>query len=112
MNVVCLTGADRRLLGERFERYGNSHKRMSGDLAEQGSTDLLERLRVLRTLERRFMIDLGSLCHRFVARDDAHPLERMVLSYVASQRIDDDGTERLIVMVDRVRQVRNVMEGV
>lgn len=109
MNVVCLGPVDRRLLCDRVAMYNNSHSEMAGALAERGSVDLLERLRLLRGIERQFMIDLASLCHRFAARESAHPLERAVLGYVAQQRIDADG-EQLWVMVDRVRQVRDVVE--
>jgi len=112
MEVVQLDEADCRLLAARFEQHGNSHRRMAGALREAGALDLLERLRALRGLERRFAIDLGSLCHRFQHRDAAgtHPIERSVLAYVATERTGPDGRRGLLVMVDRVRSVRALIE--
>ncbi len=112
MEVVQLDEADCRLLAARFEQHGNSHRRMAGALREADATEMLARLRALRALERRFAIDLGSLCYRFGRRDAAgtHPLERSVLDYVARESIGPDGRRDLLVMVDRVRSVRTLIE--
>ena len=109
VDVVCLQASDRELLCHRVAEFGNSHQRMAVELRERGNAQALERLKLLRGIERRFMIDLGSLCDRFSRRDDAHPLERLVLSYVALRKTDDCGDEQLLVLVDRVRQVRDLM---
>lgn len=112
MEVVCLTAEECRLLSTRFADHENSHRRMAGALEAAGATETLERLRALRRLEAHFSIDLGSLCHRFERRDAAstHPLERMVLSYVATWRQRPEGGEELWVLLDRVRQVRHLVE--
>ena len=110
MDVVCLEARDRELLCNRVAEFGNSHQRMALEMQERGNAQALERLKLLRGIERRFMIDLGSLCDRFRRRDDAHPLERLVLSYVAMRKTDDSGDEQLLVLVDRVRQVRDLMQ--
>jgi len=112
MEVLQLDEMDCRLLAARFEQHGNSHRRMAFALREAGAVDLLERLRALRGLERRFSIDLGSLCHRFQNREaeGTHPIERRVLEYVAAERIGPDGRRGLLVMVDRVRTVRALIE--
>lgn len=113
MEVVCLGLDDRRLLAARFAEHGNSQRRMRAALLEGGSTEAAERLEALRLVERHFGVDLGSLCHRFARREDAatHPLERGVLDFVACRRLRRDGAEELWVLVDRVRQVRELVEG-
>ncbi len=112
MHVVCLSAEDCRLLAERFAVHGNSHRRMAGALKEAGALDTLERAGALRRLEANFEIDLGSLCHRFARRDhpSTHPLERMVLTYVATWRPCTEGGGELWVHVDRVREVRELIE--
>jgi hypothetical protein len=112
VHVLCLAPGDRRLLAARFAEHGNSHRRMVTALVEASAGDALARLRALRRLERRFAIDLGSLCHRDGRRDDAavHPLERNVLRYVAQRRPRPGGGEDLLVLVDRVRQVRALID--
>ena len=110
--VIVLGPADRGLLAARYAEHGNSHRRMAAALREAGAEEPLERLRALRALECRFAIDLGSLCHRFDRRDQpgTHPLERMVLSYIAQERRAPDGRAELWVLLDRVRDVRAWIE--
>ncbi|NIR61567.1 MAG: hypothetical protein GWO02_19775 [Gammaproteobacteria bacterium] len=112
MDVVCLSAEDCRLLSARFAEHHNSHRRMAGALEEAGATEALMRLGALRRLEAHFEIDLGSLCHRFGRRDHpkTHPLERMVLGYVAAWTPRPDGTGELWVRLDRVRQVRELID--
>jgi hypothetical protein len=112
IEVLRLDEVDCRLLSARFAQHDNSHRRMAGALREAGALDMLDRLRALRSLERRFAIDLGSLCHRFERRNDAgtHPIERSVLSYVAREQRGPDGRMALLVLVDRVRSVRALIE--
>ncbi|HEX6938743.1 MAG TPA: hypothetical protein VF158_04980 [Longimicrobiales bacterium] len=112
MDVVCLSAEDCRLLSARFAEHGNSHRRMAGALKATGQIEALERFGALRRLEARFEIDLGSLCHRFELRDhpDTHPLERMVLGYVATWKARPGGTGELWVHLDRVREVRELIE--
>lgn len=112
MNVVCLSAEDFRLLAVRFAEHGNSHRRMAGALKEAGELEALERFGALRRMEANFEIDLGSLCHRFARRDhpSTHPLERLVLTYVATWKPRPDGAGELWVHLDRVREVRELIE--
>lgn len=112
MDVVCLSAGDCRLLAARFAEHGNSHRRMAGALREAGAVELVERLAALRRMEIHFAVDLGSLCHRFERRDAPaiHPLERAVLDYVASWGRRGDRAEELWVRLDRVRQVRDLID--
>ena len=111
MNVVCLSVPDRQLLMVRFAQHGNSHRRMRRALAEAGVA--VGRLDALRRMEHRFQIDLGSLCHRWGRRDLAqtHPLERLVVNYITETRQCGAGEDELWVLLDRVAEVRELMEG-
>jgi hypothetical protein len=111
MEVLCLTVADYGLLNSRYAEHGNSQLRLAAALEEAGARDTLRHSKVLRRMEVTFAIDLGSLCYRFEHRHDAgtHPIETMVMNFVAEWR----GTKKrreLWVMLDRVRQVRELME--
>lgn len=111
MEVICLREADHRLLCARCAEHGNSQRRLQQNLKEAGAEEVLEHARALRRMERAFDIDLGSLCHRFEHRDDlsTHPMERMVMNFVAEWRPVGDGTRQLWVLLDRLRQVRELM---
>ncbi len=112
MEVICLTESDHRLLCARCAEHGNSNRRLLQTLEEAGARDVLEHARALRRMERGFDIDLGSLCHRFEHRNDlsTHPMERMVMNFVAEWRPAADGTRQLWVLLDRLRQVRELMQ--
>jgi hypothetical protein len=85
---------------------------MRGALLEAGATAVVERLDALRKMERAVGIDLGSVCHRFDrrSRPDTHPIERLVIDFVTETR-HGAGGEELWVIIDRVAQVRELMEG-
>jgi len=111
VNVVCLSVPDRQLLMARFAEHGNSHRRMRGALAEAGVA--VGRLDALRRVEHRFRIDLGSLCHRWGRRDhpDTHPIERFVVNYITETRQRTAGEDELWVLLERVAEIRELMEG-
>lgn len=112
MNVVRLSSADRRLLTSRFEEHGNSHRRMRIALEEVAAEQATKRLDALRTIERRFGVDLASVCHRFDRRDDpaTHPIERMIMNYIAEPRVAESGGTELWVLLDRVSEIRDLSE--
>lgn len=111
--VIRLGTGDCRLLAARFREHGNSHRRMVAALSEANAEETLARLRALRILERRFEIDLGSICWRLgrVTEPNIHPIERYVVQYVTRVHVEDDGTEVVLILLDNVRQVRELMEG-
>jgi hypothetical protein len=113
MEVVCLSSQDRRLLAARFAEHGNSQRRMKSALVEAGAEAAAARLAALRLLERHYDVDLGEICHRFSRRNlpDTHPIERFVMSYIAEERAHAAGRQELWVLVDRLRQVRELMDG-
>jgi hypothetical protein len=110
MHVVCLSAPDRRLLRARFAEHGNSHRRMRDALA---------------TPARQRRAARGAAPHRAPLRprprgdlppprprhdSGTHPIERLVLDFIAEERRAGDGAQ-LWVMPERVRQVRDLMAG-
>lgn len=112
MDVISLSFADRGLLAARFARHGNSHRRMRTALMDAGAEDAVARLDALRGLEHRFQVDLGSISWRYERREDegTHPLERYIIGYIAELRRSGED-EVLWVKLDRVREIRDLMEG-
>jgi hypothetical protein len=111
-HIVCLSPTDRRLLLARFEEHENSHRRMFAALTDGGNAEAGARLLALRAVEKRYDLDLAEICARHARRNDGatHPLERLVLEFITEERHAEDGTQ-LWVMADRVRQVRDLMDG-
>ena len=112
IHVVALSAADRRLLRERWAQHGNSHRRMLAALADVGADDARARLNALRTVEKTFNLDLAEICHRHARRNDAltHPIERLVIEFITEER-HTEADAQLWVLPDRVRQVRELMDG-
>lgn len=112
MDVVCLSASDRRLLCARFTEHENSHPRMIDALGDVAAGTKAS-LHALRCLERRFDLDLAEICHRHARRQDAdtHPIERAVLDFIAEERMLPAGDVRLFILPQRVRQLRELMEG-
>ena len=114
MEIISLTPTDVHLLAARHAEHGNSVRRMAGALREARARDALVRLRTLRRVERRFDVDLGALCDRWLRRDrpGTHPIERRVLEYVATWKQESGGERVLWIVVDRLRAVRHwIAEG-
>jgi hypothetical protein len=112
MHIVRLTAPDRSLLCARWTKHDNSQRRMMDALAEAGAVDARARLAALRSIEKRFDLDLAEICFRFGRRRDdrVHPIERLVVEFIAEER-ELDGVLQLWVLPDRVRQVRELMDG-
>ena len=110
MQVISLTASDCRVLAARYAEHGNSHRRMREALLEAGAVPASDRLAALRGLERQFDVDLGEVCWRFERRADPanHPIERFIIRYITQER---QGGEQLWVLLDRVRQLRELKEG-
>src|SRR5690606_19993834 len=104
------TPSDRRLLRARYEEHGNSHRRMFDALAEVGADDAGARLLALRSIERRYDLDLAEICVMHARRNDArtHPIERLVLEFIAEEHHGPEETQ-LFVLPDRVKQIRELM---
>jgi hypothetical protein len=113
VRVVCLTDSDRRLLAARFAEHANSHRRMRSAFLDAGVAGAVDRLDLLRRLEHSCRIDLGSVCHRFERRDrpETHPIERLVMNYIAQLHHSSEGAPDLWILLDRVEAIRELMEG-
>lgn len=112
MEVISITRSDSSLLAARFSEHGNSPRRMLAALEEAGATDAFARMTLLRQLEKVTGVDLGMLCYHFEHRNDTntHPFERAVMNYVAQWRINPVGAEDLWIVLDRVREVREIVD--
>ncbi|MEX0891410.1 MAG: hypothetical protein WEB88_04510 [Gemmatimonadota bacterium] len=112
VRVVRLSLTERGLLAARYAEHGNSTRRMRTALREAGAPEVAERLDTLRLVERRFDVDLGEVCHRFARRHrpDTHPIERLVVEYIARPADDQDSGD-LLVLLDRLARVRELMDG-
>jgi hypothetical protein len=110
--LLSLTKSDCGLLAARYAEHGNSQRRMLGALEEAAADDALVRLCALRQMEKHFQVDLGMLCHHFEHRNDknTHPIQRAVMNYVAQWFVGANGVEELHVRIDRVREVRDIVE--
>jgi hypothetical protein len=109
---VVISRSDCALLGARFGEHGNSQRRMLSALEEAAADDAFARLCTLRQIEKHFQVDLGMLCYHFQHRKDTstHPVERAVMNYVAAWSTNEQGADELRVRIDRVREVRDIVE--
>jgi hypothetical protein len=112
MEVLTLTRSDCSLLAARFGEHANSQRRILAALDEAGASESFARLVLRRKMEKQLGVDLGMLCHHFDHRNDegTHPFERAVMNYVAQWRITPAGGDGLWVRLDRVREVRDIVE--
>ena len=110
--LLSLARSDCGLLAARFAEHGNSQRRMLGALEEACADDAFARLCALRQIEKHFQVDLGMLCHHFEHRNDqnTHPIQRAVMNYVAQWYVSVSGVEELHVRIDRVKEVRDIVE--
>ena len=110
--LLWLTRFDCGLLAARFAEHGNSQRRMLNALEEASAGDAFARLCALRQLEKHFDVDLGMVCHHFEHRNDkdTHPIQRAVMNYVAQWHVRVEGVQELHVRIDRVREVRDLVE--
>lgn len=112
MHIIRLTGTDRSLLCARWNEHDNSQRRMMDALREAGALTARGRLAALRSIEKQFDLDLAEICYRFGRRHEerVHPIERLVVEFITEER-HHDGEVQLWVLPDRVRQVRELMDG-
>lgn len=110
--LLSLTRTDCRLLAARYAEHANSQRRMLGALEEAAADEAFARLCALRQMEKQFQVDLGMLCHHFEHRNDGdtHPIQRAVMNYVAQWFVGASGSEELHIRIDRVREVRDIVE--
>ena len=109
---IILTPDQVALAVHRYEEHGNSAPRLSRFLRKSGDGRLLLG-RALRRVERRFEIDLGILCFKFVETETrtTPEVQQRVMDYVAYRRAREDGGHDLVVSVDRAREIDRLARG-
>jgi NAD-dependent DNA ligase len=110
--LICLSKDDCGLLAARFGEHGNSQRRILEALEEAAAEKEFARMCALRQLEMHFSVDLGMVCYHFMHRNDknTHPIQRAVMNYVAEWGFDVNAREELHVRIDRVKEVRDIVE--
>jgi hypothetical protein len=113
MQLIGLTPEQVELAAFRFAAHENSATRIARHYRERDDRAKLELCRALRRVERRFAINLGTLCFKFLEKEHqpTPEVQRKVMDYVAYWNEDGDGVRRLVVSVDRVREIDRLAEG-
>jgi hypothetical protein len=110
--LISLSKEDCSLLAARYGEHANSQRRFLQALEEAAADDAFARMCTLRQVEKHFAVDLGMLCYHFAHRNDknTHPIQRAVMNYVAEWSVGANAVQELHVRVDRVREVRDIVE--
>ncbi len=113
MHFIILTSDQAETAAERHRVHDNSLARMAHQLEIIGDIEKLKLCRMIRRLEKRFEIDLGAVCQKFLEteRGPTPDVQRQVMEYVARWRELGDGRRDLVVSIDRVRQIGRLAEG-
>lgn len=113
MEFILLTSEQVDVAACRFREHGNSPARIARHFRDADDESMLRLCLALRRLERQFEINLGTICHKFleVETSPTPEVQRRVMDYVAGWQEIDDGAVRLLVSVDRVREIDRLAEG-
>jgi hypothetical protein len=113
MQLIVLTREQAETAAQRFESHGNSALRIARHFRRVDDARKLGMCRALRRIERQFAINLGTVCFKFLEKETkpTPTVQQRVMDYVACWRELDDGTQDLVVSVDRVREIDRLAEG-
>lgn len=113
MKLIGLTSGQVELAAYRFAAHGNSAAKIERHYREREEPDKLRQCRTIRKLERRFAINLGTLCFKFLEKEfqPTPVVQRQVMDYVAHWAEDGEGGRHLVVSIDRVREIDRLAEG-
>lgn len=113
MQLIGLTPEQVELAAYRFAAHENSATRIARHYRDRKDLGKLELCRALRRVERRFAINLGTLCFKFLETEHqpTPEVQRRVMDYVAYWSGDEGGVRHLVVSVDRVREIDRLAEG-
>ncbi|MBW3661162.1 MAG: hypothetical protein KY397_05960 [Gemmatimonadetes bacterium] len=113
MDFILLTAEQVDVAACRFREYGNSPARIARHFREAEDEAMLRLCLALRRVERKFEINLGTICHKLLETETrpTPEVQRRVMDYVAGWQEMDDGRQRLLVSVDRVREIDRLAEG-
>jgi hypothetical protein len=113
VNLIVLTREQVELAANRFEAHGNSALRLARHCRLADDEARLRLGRALRRVERRFGINLGTVCFKFLEKElrPTSAFQEWVMDYVAHWREAEDGSRDLVVSVDRAREIDRLAEG-
>lgn len=113
MHLIGLTSEQVEMAACRYREHGNSPARLARHFRTTDDQPKLRLARAIRRLERRFAINLGTVCFKFLEKESrpTSRIQQQVMDYVAAWREGEDGRRDLVVSVDRVREVDRLAEG-
>jgi hypothetical protein len=113
MQLIVLTREQVETAAFRFERHGNSALRVARHFRRVEDEQKLRICRGLRRVERQFAINLGTVCFKVLEKETrpTPAVQQQVMDDVACWRVLEDGTQDLVVSVDRVREIDRLAEG-
>ena len=113
MHLIVLSRDQVELAAYRFEAHGNSAVRVARHFRYVAETGKLRTARALRRIERRFKINLGTVCYKIVETETqtTSAFQRRVMEYVAYWRDASEGSPDLVVSVDRIREIDRLAQG-
>jgi hypothetical protein len=116
MHVLALDPAQVAHAVKRFQAYRNSPARIARHFRNRGELARERICRGVHAVELELGIDLGALCARFAAREEAgvSPFERAVLEHLAEWADVHDGraSQRvLLIHVERVRALNRLPQS-
>lgn len=113
MQLIGLTSDQVELAAYRFAAHENSAARIERHYRERDDRDRILLCRAIRRVERRFAINLGTLCFKFLEKEfqPTPDVQRKVMDYVAYWSEGSEGGRQLVVSVDRVREIDRLAEG-
>ncbi|MFN2383423.1 MAG: hypothetical protein ABR559_04070 [Gemmatimonadota bacterium] len=113
MHLIVLNREQVELAAWRFQRHGNSPARIARHFRGAGDARRLGLCRALGRLERQYAINLGTVCYKFLEKETrpAPQVQHQVMDYVAGWRDHADGSQDLVVSVERIREIDRLAEG-
>lgn len=113
MNLIVLTREQAELAAYRYGEHGNSAHRISRHFRRVDDQASIRLCRALRKVERRFGINLGTVCFKFLEKETrpTSAFQQQVMDYIAYWRGREDGVRDLVVSVDRARMIDRLAQG-
>jgi hypothetical protein len=113
MNLIILTREQAELAAYRFQAHANSAGGLTRHFRRTQDGERIGVGRAIRRVERRFGINLGTVCFKFLEKEirPTSTFQQQVMDYVAYWRDHADGSRDLVVSVDRARQIDRLAQG-
>ena len=113
MQYILLTREQVELAARRFREHGNSPGRIARHYRAVDEDGALRTCLALRRLERKFGLNIGTICHKFLEKENGPTprVQQEVMNYVAAWHALDGDAETLVVSVDRVREIDRLAQG-